>query len=192
MGVVGDSWQHGCLGESVTQRGAAVTRLDDIAGWVRQQVADVTVFGAMADGRLTYTAIDSASGDRLGRVNSTATLGFTPRALAALNYNTVLVTSTGNRLYRVDIQSTDPLLFSAPVEIGTGWSHDMLSYDGDGSLYGIAAGVLRRYTVTSAKPSTANIINYTTMGTGFGLKTITTTGPNWLLALALHGQADLV
>ncbi|WP_165960136.1 MULTISPECIES: M23 family metallopeptidase, partial [Nonomuraea] len=41
-----------------------------------------SVYGVLPDGRLTYTAIDAASGKRThGAVVSTATLGFTPKAM---------------------------------------------------------------------------------------------------------------
>ncbi|BCY13429.1 tachylectin-related carbohydrate-binding protein [Actinoplanes sp. L3-i22] len=177
------TWQGGCLGETETRREAVEIRVDNLAGWIKQTtVADVSIFGTLADGHLTYSAIVSSSGDRLTTVTSTATLGFTPKALATLNANTLLATDTAGVLYRVDVTGVNPALtFNAPVKVGTGWTHDLLAYDGDGSLFGIAANTLRRYTVTSAKPEASNIINNTVIGSGFALKTLTATGPDWIL-----------
>ncbi|PSL51830.1 hypothetical protein B0I31_11724 [Saccharothrix carnea] len=52
------------------------------------------------------------------------------------------------------------------------------------SLYGIAAGTLRRYTVPVTKPGAGDITGDGLIGTGFALKTLTTTGPDWLLGTA--------
>lgn len=176
------SFQGGCLGESATNRDAVETRIDTLAGWIRENTADVDVFGALSDGHLTWSAIDSATGDRRTTVTSAATLGFTPKALAALNATTVLVTDTAGVLYRVDVTATDPALtFAAPVKLGTGWTHQALSYDGDGTLFGLAGDTMHRYTVTSAKPTGANIINHKVAGTGFTLQAITATGPDWII-----------
>ncbi|TDB95057.1 M23 family metallopeptidase [Nonomuraea longispora] len=68
-----------------------------------------SVYGVTPEGRLTYTAIDAATGRRThGAVHSTAGLGFTPKAMATLNFNTLLVTEDkdpGGKLYRVDIRT---------------------------------------------------------------------------------------
>ena len=172
----------------------------DTAGWDQalisalpftsfpESTSDVSVFGAMSDGRLTYTTIDSATGDRTFTTTSVSTVGFTPKALAALNYNTLLVTSTGGRLHRVDVVSTNPLVFTVvDLNLG-GWTHNLLSYDGDGSLFGIAGtnGTLRRYTVPSAKPTSFpdNVL----IGTGFTLNAFTTTGADWILGTTTAGR----
>jgi hypothetical protein len=151
-----------------------------------------SVYGVLADGRLTYTAIDGASGERThGAVASTAALGFTPKAMATLNFNTLLVTSDDpdGKLYRVDIRTNrDSLIFESPVYLGKGYTHDLLAYDGRSHLYGIADGVLRRYTVTAAKPVLADITGNTLIGSGFTLKTLTATGPDWLLGTTAGGQ----
>jgi hypothetical protein len=147
----------------------------------------VAVFGVSGDGRLTYSAVDSASGDRVTTVTSAASLGFAVQAFAVLNFNTLLVTSTAGRLHRVDIVATDPLVFAAPVDIGGGWTHRLLAYDGDGSLFGIAGDVLRRYTVTAAKPGPGQIINYTTVGSGFALNTLAASGPDWIIGTTASG-----
>jgi len=149
------SWQKGCLGETETRDGATGTRVDDLGAWIREQIADVQIFGVLSDGRLTYNAIDSASGDLRASRQSSATLGFTPKAMATLNENTVLITSTGGDLYRVDVTSTAPLTFT-PVRIGSGWSpYDKFTYDGYGSFYyinGSTAELFRR-SVTKSKPT---------------------------------------
>ncbi len=190
VGVHDESWQGGCLGNSAeTRRGATETRVDDLAGWIRQTSSDVAVYGALPDGRLTYSVIDSATGDRLTTVTSGASLGFAPKAMAALNATTLLVTSPAGRLHRVDVTGNNPVLtFAAPVDIAGGWVHDRLAYDGDGSLYGIAGDTLRRYTVTTAKPARGgHIINNTAIGTGFTLRTLTATGPDWILGTTAAG-----
>jgi hypothetical protein len=182
------SWQGGCVGETETRRGAVETRVDDIRDWVRLATADVSVFGVLADGRLTYSGIDSATGDRRATVTSAAPLPFPAMSMVTLNFNTLLVASTTGVLYRVDITGTNPLVFSPPVQIGTGYTHKLLAFDGDGSLFGIAAstGALRRYTVPSAKPTT--LINNTLIGDGFGtLKTLAAAGPDVLLATTSAG-----
>jgi hypothetical protein len=175
------SWQGGCIGVTETRRGAVESRVDDLAGWVRQTVAGTAVYGILGT-RLTWSAIDPDTGARLTTVTSAQDLGFTPKAIAALDAGTVLVTSTTGVLYRVDVTAANPALtFSTPVQIGTGWTHDLLTYDGDGSLFGIADGTLRRYTVTTAKPGAANIINNTSFGNGFGLDNLAATGPDWII-----------
>src|SRR5882724_8744714 len=63
----------------------------------------VSVYGVLPDGRLTYTVIDPHNGNIQHIVVSTSTLGFTPVALATLNFNTLLVTSPAGVLYRVDV-----------------------------------------------------------------------------------------
>ncbi|MCF2527328.1 tachylectin-related carbohydrate-binding protein [Yinghuangia soli] len=149
-----------------------------------------SVYGILADGRLTYTSIDVANGNRAHLSISTRPLGFTPKALATLNFNTLLVTSTAGRLYRVDVDSvsTGTLTFAAPVDLGGGWTHDLLTYDGSGKLFGIAAGTLRRYTVHTAKPTASGITGDGIVGTGFTLKTLTSTAPDWILGTTADGQ----
>ncbi|MFC4529172.1 hypothetical protein [Sphaerisporangium dianthi] len=152
-----------------------------------------SVYGAYEDGRLTYTAIDVALGQRtLGAIKSDTTLGFKPKALATLNFNTLLVTEDGpdGNLYRVDIISNraEPLTFSKPVRIGHGFQHQHLAYDGAGHLFGIYNGQLRRYTITTNKPTETNITGNTLIDGNFTLKTLTTTGPNWLLGTTTSGE----
>ncbi|MFF4623415.1 M23 family metallopeptidase [Nonomuraea jabiensis] len=150
-----------------------------------------SVYGVLSDGRLTYTAIDAATGKRTaGAELSTVSLGFKAKALATLNYNTLLVTEDGRdgRLYRVDVISVrDGVTFSPPVLLGTGWTHDLLAYDGSNYLFGIADGALRRYKLTADKPVLADITGNTLVGTGFTLKTLTATGPSWILGTTSAG-----
>jgi len=155
--------------------------IDDTSG-------TASIYGALSDGRLTYTAVDVATGDRThGAVVSTATLGFAPKAMATLNFNTLLVTNGGS-LYRVDvITNNTSLSFNPPVYLGGGWTHDNLAYDGHGSLFGIADGTLRRYTINATKPNIGNITNNTVIGGGFTLKTLTTTGAGWILGTTESG-----
>ncbi|MDH2430911.1 hypothetical protein, partial [Sphaerisporangium sp. TRM90804] len=126
-----------------------------------------------------------------GAVVSTATLGFTPKAMATLNFNTLLITEDGpeGKLYRVDvITNNTSLSFNPPIHLGNGYTHDLLAFDGT-RLFGIADGNLRHYTINAAKPAITNISTGTTVGTGgFTLKTLTTTGANWILGTTQAGQ----
>lgn len=150
--------------------------------------ASTSVYGVLSDNRLTYTAISVDTGERThGAVVSTARLPFTPKAMATLNFNTILVTSATGTLYRIDvITNNDALIFNAPVQIGTGWTHDLLTYDGSGHLYGIADGVLLRYPVTASKPT--NIAAGTRIDGGFALKGLTGAGPDWLMGTTSVGE----
>ncbi|HEY7226300.1 MAG TPA: CHAP domain-containing protein [Micromonosporaceae bacterium] len=149
-----------------------------------------SIYGAMSDGRLTFTNIDGASGERThGAVVSSASLGFVPVAMATLNFNTILVTSPDGGLYRVDvITNNTELIFEPPIRLGGGWTHSLLAFDGHGHLYGIAGSTLRRYTVNAAKPVITDIANNTVIGTGFTLKTLTATGADWILGTTTAGQ----
>ncbi|MFV0131915.1 hypothetical protein ACLGIH_01345 [Streptomyces sp. HMX87] len=166
--------------------GFAGVRYDEIVN----STGPAVVYGAMSDGRLTYTRLDTETGKRThGAVTSTAKLGFTPKAMATLNFNTVLVTSTAGHLYRVDIITNNTSLsFSKPVDLGKGWTHDLLTYDGSGHLFGIADGTLRRYNIGAAKPSASHITGNTIIDTGFTLKTLGSTGPDWLLGTTSAGK----
>ncbi|TQL36794.1 peptidase M23-like protein [Salinispora arenicola] len=158
---------------------------------VSSNCGDTSVYGVLADGRLTYSLVESGSGRFLKVVTSSATLGFTPKAMATLNFNTILLTSTEGDLYRVDvITNNTSLVFNAPVKIlSGGWTHTHLSYDGAGNLYGLtSAGVLRRHDVTATKPSGSQIVNWVTIDSGFTLKTLTTTGPDWILGTVSDGR----
>ncbi|WP_173159419.1 trypsin-like serine protease [Phytohabitans suffuscus] len=184
------SWQKGCLGEIETRDGATANRVDDLSAWIGEQTADVQIFGVLADGRLTYAAIESASGDLRATRESTTSLGFAPRAMATLNENTVLVTSTAGTMHRVDITGLAPLTFTVTPLFG-GWSTiDRMTYDGYGSLYGIVSStnLLRRYTLTAHKPDAAAFTRYTDIGTGFGLKAITSPGPGRILGNVTDGR----
>jgi hypothetical protein len=150
----------------------------------------VSVFGAKPDGRLSYTAFDPVTGEKRITTVSTQTLGFAPKAMATLNSDTLLVTNNSS-LYRVDITGTDPLTFTRTADpIGGGWSHDRLVFDGFGSLFGQANSVLRRYTVTKAKPgnTTTDITaNTVVIESGFGVPSLAATGKGRLLATTNAG-----
>jgi hypothetical protein len=149
-----------------------------------------SVYGVLPDGQLTYTTIDAATGKRThGAVVSTATLGFTPKAMATLNSDTILLTDANGKLYRVDVQSNrDSLTFNPPFLLGSGYTHDLLAYDGTSHLFGIENGTLHRYTITAAKPALADITGSIAIGSGFTLKTLTATGDNWILGTTAGGQ----
>ncbi|MEU6739272.1 hypothetical protein [Streptosporangium sandarakinum] len=164
--------------------------VNTILPYVRGPKGTASVYGVLPDGRLTYTAIDAATGQRVKTVLSTATLGFTPKAMATLNFNTILITEDGpgGKLYRIDvITNKDSLAFNPPVYLDSGWTHDLLAYDGNTHLFGIADGVLRRYTVNTTKPLATNISAGSLIGGGFTLKTLTATASNWILGTTAGG-----
>ncbi|MFD9498236.1 hypothetical protein [Streptomyces sp. NPDC060035] len=151
---------------------------------------DVSVYGTLPDGRLTYTAISPNTGDRVKTLIGTD-LGFTPKAMATLNFNTVLVTSTAGELYRVDIQTNNNSLALAGVTRiwDSGWTFDKMTYDGAGHLYGTVDGQLHRYNVSQAKPSgPAHIAKHVVIDEGFVLKTLAAVGDDVLLASTADGR----
>ncbi|GIJ51946.1 hypothetical protein Val02_88320 [Virgisporangium aliadipatigenens] len=147
------------------------------------------IYGFLEDGRMTYTAVDAATGDRThGAIVSSRTLGFKPVAMATLNFNTVLVTNEAGHLFRVDvITNRNNLIYDPPVKIGEGWTHRLLAFDGYNHLFGIAGddGQLRRYDITTAKPS--SIGGNTFIKAGFTLKTLTATGKEWIMGTTSGG-----
>lgn len=64
VAVAGDSWQGGCLGSTETRTGAAATRVDDLAGWLKTSTASTLTpwrlqMVATADKNLYHTIRDS-------------------------------------------------------------------------------------------------------------------------------------
>ncbi|MFJ3594763.1 peptidoglycan DD-metalloendopeptidase family protein [Streptomyces sp. NPDC090231] len=150
----------------------------------------VSIYGALPDGRLTYSQIDPSSGDRLKTLVG-PDLGFVPKAIATLNFNTVLATDSAGTLYRIDVKTNNLslALMNSPVPIGTGWTHDKLVYDGHGHLYGTAGGVLFQYLVSQPKPTGSEHIGQRReIGTGFVLKSLASTGDDRLLATTVDGR----
>ncbi|MEU9855367.1 hypothetical protein [Streptomyces sp. NPDC047974] len=151
---------------------------------------DVSIYGTLADGRLTYTAISPNTGDRVKTLIGPA-LGFTPKAMATLNFNTVLVTSTSGALYRVDVQTNNTSLGLAGVTKiwDGGWTFDKMTYDGAGHLYGTVAGQLHRYNVSQAKPAgPEHIAQHVVIDEGFVLKTLAAAGDDVLVATTTDGK----
>ncbi|MFG3464868.1 peptidase S1 and S6 [Streptomyces sp. NPDC047853] len=148
-----------------------------------------SVYGVLADGRLTFSDIDPANGNRT-RTRVGPSLGFTPKAMATLNFNTLLVTSTEGALYRVDIRTNDETLqlMGTPTRIAaSGWTHDKLTYDGHGSLYGTtSAGSLLTYVIRTAKP--ASVPTGSKVGDGFVLETLTSVGRDRLVGTTDAGK----
>ncbi|MEV4190378.1 tachylectin-related carbohydrate-binding protein [Streptomyces toxytricini] len=149
-----------------------------------------SIYGALPDGRLTFSTITPATGE-LKKVLVGADLGFEPKAMATLNFNTVLVTSTAGALYRLDVltNNTSLVLEHPPVKLfDSGWTHDKLTYDGHGHLYGTAGGLLLQYLVSQPKPTgSAHIGQRKEIGSGFVLKTLTAAGDDRLLATTEAG-----
>ncbi|MGC5009828.1 hypothetical protein ACLQ2R_03585 [Streptosporangium sp. DT93] len=175
------------------EAGDAQIMVNTILPHVSGPVGKASVYGVLADGRLTYNTIDAATG-AFTVVTSTATLGFTPKAMATLNFNTLLITEDGpdGKLYRIDVQDNNGnLAFNPPIHLATGYTHNLLAYDGNTHLFGIANGVLQRYTINATKPTAANISTGTKIGpnqgTGFTLKTLTATASNWILGTTDSG-----
>ncbi|GIF48773.1 hypothetical protein DFJ67_0911 [Asanoa ferruginea] len=147
------------------------------------------IYGVLPDGRLTFSTIDAASGNRTKTVVSTTSIGFTPKAMATLNFNTILMTDTASNLYRIDvIANNTSLVYNAPVKLASGWTHELLTYDGNSHLFGISNGTLRRYTVSVAKPAAANISTGQLIGTGFALNNLAATASNWLIGTTSAGR----
>lgn len=162
-------------------------QMSTVQTWNDVFIGNVSLYGFLSDGRLTYTQIDAQTGDQTRRLVS-APIGFVPKAMAVINGNTLLVTSPEGMLYRLDVLTNDSTLTVGPLTtVGGGWTHDLLTYDGAGKLYGIAGGTLRRYDVTSAKPTSATITNNVVIGTGFTLSTLAATGPGWIIGTTTSG-----
>ncbi|MGW4292805.1 trypsin-like serine protease [Micromonospora chersina] len=190
VAISNTSWQKGCLAETETRDGATVTRVDDLGTWIREQTADVQIFGVQSDGKLTYSVIDSASGQLRANRVSGAALGFTPKAMATLNTDTILVTDTGGNLYRLDVTGVDPLTFTS-VRIDTGWSaYDRMTYDGYGSLYVVmSTGDLYRRTVSTVKPAAkADVNRPVKISGGFTHKSITSPAPGRIMGNVSDGR----
>ncbi|GHD30712.1 hypothetical protein [Streptomyces galbus] len=151
---------------------------------------DVSVYGTLADGRLTYSQIEPNTGDRVKTLIG-PNLGFTPKAMATLNFNTVLVTSTAGDLYRVDVQTNNTSLTLAGVSKiwDGGWTFDKMVYDGYGHLYGTVEGQLHQYVVSQPKPTgSAHIGQHVVIDTGFVLKTLAAAGDDRLVASTQDGR----
>ncbi|MFF3446967.1 hypothetical protein ACFYXJ_07495 [Streptomyces sp. NPDC002667] len=151
---------------------------------------DVSMYGTLADGRLTYTQIAPGTGDRVKTLTG-PNLGFTPKAMAALNFNTILVTSTTGDLYRVDVSTNNTsLTLSGVVKIWDGgWTFDKMVYDGAGHLYGTVNGELHQYVVSQAKPAgSAHIGQHVVIDTGFVLKTLAAAGDDRIVASTADGR----
>ncbi len=171
--------------------------LGGVAAQATPAVADASctggasVYGVLSDGRLTYTVINPANGNITHVITSSKSLGFTPKTLVTLNFNTLLVTSPAGVLYRVDIVTNDgSLTFNDPIDIQHGWTHNLLTYDGHGHLYGTTSGgSLLQYLVSSAKPGEAQVGQRKEIGSGgFYLKTLSGAGDDRLIATASDGQ----
>jgi hypothetical protein len=194
------SWQSAPIGEvcQAVQRSAFPGRYQPQAADAQRIVDElsnrppaitVSVYGVLSDGRLTYSTINSVNGNRTKTVLSTAKLGFTPVAMATLNFNTILVTSPDGGLYRVDVGTNNTsLTFTVSGRIEGGWTHRMLAYDGHGHLYGIANDTLLSYVVSRPKPGADQIGQRREIGTGFTLTTLTATGDDWLLGVGVNGD----
>ncbi|WAU78734.1 tachylectin-related carbohydrate-binding protein [Streptomyces sp. Qhu-G9] len=174
--------------------GAMSLGLVTVTGGAAQAVAscsgDVSIYGTLSDGRLTYTQVAPNTGNRVKTLIG-PDLGFTPKTMATLNFNTILVTSTAGDLYRVDVQTNGTSLTLAKVVKiwDGGWTFDKLVYDGAGHLYGTVDGQLHQYLVSQDKPSgSAHIGQHVVIDTGFVLKTLAAAGDDRLVATTSDGR----
>lgn len=161
----------------------------DFGQWGNGPEGPIHLYGILGNGNLTYSQVDAATGKRTyGAKLSTVPLGFTPKAMATLNYNTLLVASDEGELYRIDVISNrDEVIYEKTRFASSGWGYDHLAYDGSGRLFGIAGGLLRRIDVTVGTHS-FRVDNSAVIGTGFPLKTLTTTGPDRILGVSVTGE----
>ena len=177
----------------ITVDGAPCDRNEAHAGdfgqWGSGPTGLASIYGILPDGNLTYTAVDVATGVRVaGAVRSQTPLGFTPKTMATLNFNTILINSTDDELYRIDVGSNKTSVTYTKTKIADeGWAYDRLTYDGH-YLYGIDGGRLHRYTVTAVKPDSSDITGNTLIDSGFTLKTLTAASPSRLLGTTAAGE----
>ncbi|WP_328748945.1 tachylectin-related carbohydrate-binding protein [Streptomyces sp. NBC_00285] len=174
--------------------GAMSLGLVTVSSGAAQAVAsctgNVSIYGTLSDGKLTYTQVEPNTGDRVKTLIG-PNLGFTPKAMATLNFNTVLVTSTAGDLYRVDVQTNNTSLTVAGVAKiwDGGWTFDKMVYDGAGHLYGTVDGQLHQYLVSQDKPTgPAHIGQHVVIDTGFVLKTLAAAGDDRIIATTSDGR----
>ncbi|MFY1688062.1 hypothetical protein [Plantactinospora sp. WMMB782] len=146
------------------------------------------IYGVLSDRRLSYSLINSTTGDFVSIVKSSP-LAFMPTTLATLNFNTLLVTSPAGELFRIDIRdNSGTLTYDPPVRLQTsGWTPDLLTYDGSGSLFAMTDGRLRRYSLTETKPTSGGVATYIDINGTFDWQTLTAAGPDWLLGTTSRG-----
>ncbi|WP_433790847.1 M23 family metallopeptidase [Actinoplanes sp. CA-252034] len=149
----------------------------------------VGVYGVLDSGELYYAVVDPTTNKRVHTVTSTDKIGFLPKAIVALNHNTLLATSPAGGLYRIDvITNKASLQFNRTAEaLETGWTHELLAFDG-AYLYGVADGHLMRYVVSRPKPTDVSIGQRTVFGRGYTLSTLTAIAPKRLLAVSNDGS----
>jgi hypothetical protein len=162
----------------------------DYGGWNSgRRQGTASVYGVLADRRLTYSEIDIGAGARRSALISTTKLPFRPVAMATINSNTILLTDTAFHLYRIDITSNrDALTYTISKPLGSTWSHRLLTYDGSAHLFGLAGHHLLRYNLTADKPTGADITSRLDIGGGFTGNTLTSTAPDHLLATVSPGE----
>ncbi|WP_305788052.1 tachylectin-related carbohydrate-binding protein [Symbioplanes lichenis] len=189
IGEVCQAVQVSAFPERYQPQAADAQRIVDAVSLTAAPEPAVSVYGVLGDGRLTYTTIDAATGNRTSTVVAAEPLAFVPVALATLNFNTVLVTSPDGRLHRVDILTNKTsLTYNPPVFVEPGWTHDLLAYDGHGHLYGVADGTLMQYVVSRDKPGADQIGQRHVIAGNFTLRTLTATGDDWLLGVNTGGE----
>jgi hypothetical protein len=137
LAVTSASWQHGCFGETTTRQGTTGARVDDIAGWIRQQalapsakaVGHAITLGwhpLSAGENATYRVYGSATADV--PIDAAHLLGST----TSTSYTQIGVPGKQTRYYRVVAATadgsastpTDVLAATTPVPAGNDFTGD--------------------------------------------------------------------
>ncbi|MEV6907718.1 trypsin-like serine protease [Amycolatopsis sp. NPDC051071] len=126
-GVVGASWQHGCLTVTEPRQGTNATRTDDLAAWIRQQTFVATAKAVdhaitvkwapvLGQGQLTYRIYageePSVPVAEARRIGSTTETSFTHKSLPAkktLYYRVVTTLANGTELVSAPVSATTPV-----------------------------------------------------------------------------------
>ncbi|MET8999692.1 FG-GAP-like repeat-containing protein [Amycolatopsis sp. NPDC004169] len=110
VGVSSTSWQHGCFGETTTKQGTVAARVDDIAGWIRQQTLAPSAKAVGHAITLTWHAVTGATGYHIYAattpdvpVDSAHLLG----SFGGTSYTHTGLPAKQTRYYRIVVPTTD-------------------------------------------------------------------------------------
>ncbi|WP_063607814.1 FG-GAP-like repeat-containing protein [Amycolatopsis rifamycinica] len=135
VAVTSSSWQHGCFGETTTRQGTTAARIDDIAGWIRQQTLAptakavghaITLTWHPVTGRTGYHVYASATPDV--PIDSAHLLG----SFGETSYTHTGLPAKQTRYYRIVVPTTDGwtspptdvVSATTPVSAGTDFTGD--------------------------------------------------------------------
>ncbi len=148
------------------------------------------LYGIRADATLTFTAVNAGTNEQT-RKFAGPKLPFTPRAMATLDQDTILATSTTGALYRIDVTDNATRLAATTTRLASsGWTHDKLAADGVGHLFGTIGSnnMLMRYDVAGSRPTAASITRPTRIGAIYTLTSMTATGGGQLVGTTESGK----